>query len=134
MSCAAFDVFCMRYLDLVPRRPGQAMLGVRAAEMSESAIKNAHSVQQIPPIFYPNMSEVGKRLSGNNFAKLLAAEMANNNWDRLNEVRRGNNLSPTEVGVIYNAWVSRQGTVFSPRHLDRGLARRCERPVAGIHR
>lgn len=114
MSCTAFDLFCMRYLDFVPRRPGQTMLGVRAAEMSENAVKNAYSLQQIPPIFYPNMSEVGKRISGNNFARVLAVEMANNNWDRLNEVRRGNNLGPTEVGIIYNAWVTRQGTVFSP--------------------
>jgi hypothetical protein len=114
MSCTAFDLFCMRYLDFVPRRPGQAMLGVKAAEMTESAIKNAYSVQQIPPVFYPNMSEVGKRISGNNFATQLGVAMANNNWERLNEVRRGNNIGPTEVGVIYNAWVTRQGTIFSP--------------------
>jgi hypothetical protein len=104
----------MHYLRFVPSPPGKNLIGPRAAEMSDIGIRNAYKLLQIPPAFYPNASEVGKLITGNGFAKLLGQAMINGDWAKVNEARRGVNTDLPEVGITYNGWVSRHGSIFSP--------------------
>lgn len=116
ISCNHFEFYCMNHRALVPLQPGMAPpeFGSPMAAMSEDSIKRSYEMQQISPMFYPNLTEIGSRISGNNFARMLGAAMAQNDWNKLDEVRRGNNIAPPEVGLIYDAYVTKQGTIFNP--------------------
>jgi hypothetical protein len=115
MSCVHFDIFCANFRFFSPERPGQLAPkpGTKAAEMTDQGIKMAYELQEITPVFYPNLTEIGQRVTGNNFARVLGAAMAANDWGKLNDARRGANLSPPEIGIIYNGYVTKQGSVFS---------------------
>lgn len=96
--------------------------------MTETTLLAVYEAYQIPPRFYPNMTEIGKLVTGNHMARLISGWMMNNERDKFDQVRRGTNMVPPELAIIYNGYITQKGTIWNtdivieawPDVVDRG--------------
>lgn len=98
MHCAHFNSYCAFY----PHSDEHHLDPPRSSIMTSKALLAKFEANYVPPKFWPSFIDYAKRT--NAFFSLRS----------IKELSIGGNVEPPHVGIIYGAYITALGTVFSP--------------------
>jgi hypothetical protein len=93
VHCAQFDPFC--------------------AGMTPTTLREFYDHRYVTPRYYPNNSAAAAEYNTRKISKQLGQAINKSDWEMVSRLRLGVNVRPPSVGIIYDGWVTKSGSVLS---------------------